>query len=141
MIRRLLAIALTAVALAGCGLIPGSDRSILIGGTSLTATVTPIDNTDMARIEAGYGVAVAAALGYARLPRCGRGEFATATHVCSQTSVIRTLQAVDRRAYAALQVARRVHRAGGINAISAVRMAGEAVSEFKAILAVHGVGT
>jgi hypothetical protein len=136
--KRTLAALFLAFALAGCALVPGSDRSILIGGTSLTAPVSLIDDTTQAGIETAYGAAVTAAVAYRNLPRCPRGTSATVQNPCSTRTAILTLQAADRKAYVALTALRRVNRAGGINALDALRYAREALSEFRALLATHG---
>lgn len=140
-IRSIIAAVIAAFVLAGCAIIPGGDRSILIGGTSLTAPVRPIDETTMAGIETAYGVAVTAAVAYRNLPRCARGTSATIQNPCSQRSVIVRLQGYDQKARVALVGARRVYAAGGINAIDAFRLAKEAIDEFRAILAVYGATT
>lgn len=136
---RLIAVALTALTLSGCAILPGGDRSILIGGTSITAPVELIDDTTMAGIETAYGAALAAAVAYRRMPRCAPGTSATVQAPCSQRSVIVRLQGYARTATRAVHAARRINEAGGVNALDVLRIAREAVREFRAVLSVNGV--
>lgn len=142
MIRRFIALAVAGLLLAGCagGMISLSgDRSILVGGTSLSAKVDPIDNNTMARVEVAYGFAVRAALSYRRLARCAAGQSFTLARPCSDRSVIVVLQDANRKARVALLAARSVHASGGISAFDAIRLAREAVSAFQVTLSQSGI--
>lgn len=134
MIRRFLALSVVGLLLAGCAAL-GGDRSILQGGTSITAPVAnPVSRESMLQIETAYYVAVRLAVAYRRLPLCRSGETASLTRLCAQRNVILALQSANLKArFALTQMRTFVRNHPTINAIEFVQLARQAVAEFQAI--------
>jgi len=128
---------LVALALAGCA----SDKSVLQGGTSLTATVqNPVGRKELAVVENAYGLALVAAVNYRRLGICKTGTVESFGNPCARRDVVLQLQAADRKARSALIPARRfVRNNPTLNAFSAIAAAQAAVADFQTVLSTNGV--
>lgn len=135
---RKLAIALAAVAalaLAGC-----SGKSVLQGGTSITAPINnPVGKKELAVVESAYGVALVAAINYRRF--CYGGSAANLPSICkNRRSIVLMLQQKDRIAHAAIVTARKFVRENPtISAVSVIGAAREAVTDFQAASEAQGV--
>lgn len=118
-----------ALILGGCD----SGRSIFQGGPSLTASVqNPVGRTQLAEVEAGYGVALSAAVTYRRLGICRRSQVATLAAPCAQRSVVVTLQQADRNARVAILRARRfVRDYPTVSAVDVIAQARAVVDDFQ----------
>lgn len=140
MFKRALIIVATAGALAltGCA---GGDRSILAGGTSITATIdNPVTVSQQAAVEATYGVVASAALAYSRLRRCGPGESVANANVCSNWSVVKDIMKYDAVAYAEIANLRRfMAQNKTVSAITAYNAAVKAIRDLRAVAFVNGI--
>lgn len=113
---------------AGCG-----STSIFKGGSSLTATVeNPAGKRELAVIYNTYLIAGKAYVRYRDLGICRTGQEATFFKPCAKRSVLLSLQAADRKAYAAMRAAGRFIRDNPtLSAISVISAARVAVSDFQ----------
>lgn len=112
--------------------------AFLIAGCA--AIQNPVNTTQLAQVEASYGVALSIAVGYRSLPLCRTGTRASYQNVCAQRSVILKLQAADRNAQAALLTARSfVHNNPTVSAFTILQTAQDAISNFRAVEAQNGV--
>lgn len=129
---------LLALFLAGCA---ADAKSILTGGTSLTAPVqNPINTNELYYAESAYAIAVRTALSYRQLRMCRSSETASITNVCARRSVIVQLQAADLKARGALNAAKNfVKNNPTLDAFSAISAAKQAVADFQAALDSNGV--
>ena len=129
--KKIFAIALLCVGLAGCGggkLLPKLDLN-----TSVTL------NT-MLGMESAYGIALSGERAYKALPLCLTGTKATVTNPCAQRSVIVRLQAADRKAISAIQQANAFIKAyPTVDASNVISAARTAVSALQGILSTSGV--
>jgi hypothetical protein len=115
------------LALAGC-----SSKSILQGGTSLTASIqNPAGKRELAAIEGAYGAALVVAVNYRRF--CY--QTATPSSVCKdRRKVVLAMQAADRNAHGAIVAARRFVRENPtLSAVSVIGAARAAVADFQSI--------
>lgn len=135
---RKLAIALAAVAalaLAGC-----SGKSVLEGGTSVTAPIqNPVGKTELVAVESAYGVALAGAVNYRRY--CYSKPVQQLPSACkNRRTVVLKLQDADRKAHGAVVAARRFVRDNPtISAVSAIGAARAAVADFQSVANSTGV--
>lgn len=134
--RRLLGLLVTAFLITGC-----AGQSVLVGGTSLTTPIqNPVGRQQLAQIEAAYGVVLTAAVTYRRLPLCKAGQPTSFTNVCSQRAIVLLLQSYDRKAQAALRVARNfVRNNPTLNAFTVLDAAQTAVNDFRNAASNNGV--
>lgn len=135
--KLVLALAL-ALGLTGCA---GDARSILSGGTSLTAPIqNPVGWNELYAVEGAYVIAARTALEYRRLRMCRRSETASITNLCARRSVLVTIQNYNLRARQALDAAYDFTRNNPtLNAFSAIAAAQQAVADFQTALASNGV--
>jgi ABC-type sugar transport system substrate-binding protein len=116
---------------------------VLSLGLILSACATyqnPINTSELATVESAYGVALAVAVGYSRLPLCKTGTTTSLTNTCARRSIVVKLQAADRTAEIALTQARNfVKNNPTLNAISVITAAKAAVGAFQSVEATNGV--
>jgi hypothetical protein len=125
------------IALGGC-----VTDSVLVGGTSLTATVAnPVGRKEMAAVESGYRVAVVAAVNYRRYCYPNNVAVQPPPAGCSnRRAVVLALQDADRKARAAIVPLREFQRDNeSVSAVSALLAARRALGEFQTALATNGV--
>lgn len=102
--KRILAIVAVTLALSGCGTFDPTGRSVLQGGTSLTATIdNPVTREQQAKIEVSYQLAADGVLAYSDLRRCAVGQNFTLQVPCSEWTVVQKFKSANRLAYKALQ--------------------------------------
>ena len=100
----------------------------------------PVSRNQLYGIEAAYGVALSAAVGYRNLPLCHRGESPTLYNICAQRSVILALQAADRKAEVAIAEANDfVRNYPTLNAAQAIQAASNAVAAFNQIESANNI--
>lgn len=135
--RRILVLVTLALALAGCA----DSRSVLVGGSSITATVNnPVGRNELAALENAYGLVLSAAVAYRRLPLCRTGQVETFTNICARRAVVLQLQAYDRQARTALLTARRfVRNNPTLSALSVLSAARSAIDDFRNVASNNGV--
>lgn len=106
------------------------------------ATVrNPVTQTDLATVEAGYGVALSLAVAYRHLPLCRTGTTASLSNVCARRSVVVKLQQADRSVQTALSGARNfIKNNPTLSAGTFISAAQAALASFQAIEATYGVG-
>lgn len=134
--RKIFGLLVTAFLITGC-----AGQSVFEGGTSLTAPFqNPVGREQLAQLEAAYGVVLTAAVTYRRLPLCKAGQTATFSNVCAQRAIILQLQSYDRRAQAALKIARNfVRNNPTLNAFTVISAAQQAISDFRNAAITNGV--
>lgn len=121
--RKLLALAMLALALSGCATIRN-----------------PVNVGQLAAVESAYGVALSLAVAYRGLPLCRTGTSPGLQNVCAKRSVIVRLQRADRDAQIALASARTFVKANPtIDAASVLAIAQDAVAALQAIEANEGI--
>lgn len=109
---------------------------ILAGSLAACGTVqNPLNQTDLATAEAGYGVALSFAVAYRHLPLCKTGTTATLSNACAQRSVIVKLQQANSAVKSALKAA----RAPTVSAATMLVLQG-ALAAFQQIEANYGIG-
>lgn len=117
-----------ALFLGGC-----AGDSVFKGGSSIFGTITnPVGQNELAAVEGAYGVALTAAVSYRRF--CYSAPLAQLPQqVCgNRRAVIRRLQDLDNRAYAAIAAARNfVRNNPTISAVSLIGAARTAVTDFQ----------
>ena len=121
--------------LASCAADPFS-KSVLEGGTSLTATVNnPVTLQQQAEIEATYTVAAAGVLAYARLPRCSKSA-----PPCSSWPVVQKMKSGESAVFQQLQNLRTfMDNNQTVSAISAYNAASKALRDLKAVAFVNNI--
>lgn len=127
-----------ALVLAGCA---GSQKSVLEGGTSITATIqNPVDAQQEAKLEVSYGLAATAIVNYARLPRCGIGQEFTAAKPCSSWKIVKQMQDGNRIVYKKLTNLRAfMDDNDQVSAIVAFNAARKALNQVQAIAFINGI--
>lgn len=141
--NKILLVAALAIGISGCAALDRQGKSVLVGGTSITAEIdNPITTDQLAAVEATYNITLVGVNAYFDLRQCRRNEAATITNLCARAAVKRELQAANRKAYAALTTLRNfVANNRKLNASSAFAAAQQAVNDFKAIAFINGVKT
>lgn len=125
---RIILAAFLALSLAGCG-----STSIFKGGTSLTAEIqNPAGKRELSVIYNTYLIAGKAYVRYRDLGICRAGQEATFFKPCARRDVLLSLQAADRKAYAAMRAAGQfIKNNPTLSAISVISAARVAVSDFQ----------
>ncbi len=100
----------------------------------------PINTTQLAQVESGYGIALSAAVAYLNLPLCRTGTSASLSNICAQRSVIVKLQAAAAKTQGAIVAARNfIKNNPTINVASAVGIAQAALNDFQTVESMYGV--
>lgn len=139
MLRRIFLVPalLAALALSGCS----GGTSIFTGGGSLLGTITnPLGINELAAVEGAYGVALTGAVSYRRY--CYSAPLAQLPkEVCgNRRAVVRKLQELDNKAYAAIVAARNFARDNPtISAFSVIGAARQAVADFQSLASAYRV--
>jgi len=111
--------------------------AILIFAVSLSACATvqnPATIQQLYDVEAAYGVALATAVAYHNRPLCKTGTVESLTNICARRSIVVKLQLADKRARAALAVARAfIINNPTLSAVSALTAAQSAVVAFQTL--------
>jgi hypothetical protein len=125
--KKLFAIALVAIGLAGCA-------------TPSVKLNTAVGLNTMLGVESAYGIALSGERAYKALPLCLTGTRATVTNPCAQRSVIVRLQAADRQAISAIRNANTfIKTYPTVDASNVIAAASSAVGTLQSILSANGV--
>lgn len=125
--KRLLAIGLLSLSLAGCA-------------TSSVKLNTTVSLNTLLGAESAYGIALSAERAYKRLPLCQTGTVATALNPCAQRSIVVKLQAADRQAISAINAANAfIKTYPTVDASNVISAAESAVGTLQTILSSSGV--
>lgn len=126
--RKLIACAVIALALAGCA----SSPRLSIGNAVTFNT--------MLGVEGAYGSALTAARAYKALPLCRTGTHATITEPCAQRSIVVRLQAADLKAVSAIRGANAfIKNYPTVDASNVISAASAAVAGMQSVLSTAGV--
>lgn len=140
MLKRITALVAAAFLLGGCAFFDPAGRSILAGGSSLTASIqNPVGLNELAAVEAAYQAALVAAVNYRRF--CYSDKIENLPSVCAKRrEMVLTMQAAQKRVKPALVALRYfVRNNDTVNAISALNYARQAVMDFQATASSYGV--
>lgn len=138
--KRFLILFALALSLGGCAALDPLGKSILAGGTSLTAsTANPVGPTGIYRAKIAYAATVELAVSYREYcyakPYAALMADATGKAVCkNRRTIARALQAADDKAYAAIQTADTfVRQNPTLNATGVISAALAAVTNFQGL--------
>lgn len=132
--KRLLLPLLMSLALAACVTVNPNEKSVLQGGTSVTASISnPVGARELALVEQGYLLAGNAVKGFAAY--CYPASGIRPPGCAQRGPIMRAIKSADRKAYAAIVAARAfVRNNPNVSAVSAVGAARSAVNDFIAAL-------
>ncbi len=107
---------------------------------SCASIQNPVNNNQLASVEAGYGIALAAAVAYRNLPLCRTGTTESFSNVCARRSAVVKIQAAGARTQAAIVAARRfVRNNPTLSAYTVIQAAQSALVDFQTTESLYGV--
>lgn len=114
--------------------------ALSVSACSALSVTNPINTSQLAIIESGYGVALSAAVAYRNRPLCKNGEHASIINVCSERSVVIQLQKADQVVQVALKNARTFIKDNpNLDPSSALQAVKDSITLFKQIETSYGV--